>query len=64
MREEQSTPKTDATTSSHPDAGPYDPVTNPDGYLPIQLWVCHCDRYEPEPPWYQRLTDRIAGWFR
>ena len=50
MQEEQSTTKAYTTTSSHPDVGPYDPDTNPDGYLPIPLWVCRCDHYEPEPP--------------
>jgi hypothetical protein len=43
MQEEQSTPKADTTTSSHPDAGLYDPDTNPGGYLPLPIWVCHCD---------------------
>ena len=63
MQEEQSTTKADTTAQPHPDAGPYDPDTNPDGYLPIPLWVCRCDHYEPDPPWYRRLTDRVAGWF-
>ena len=31
MQEEQSTPKADTNTSSHPDVGPYDPDTNSDG---------------------------------
>jgi len=31
MLEEQSTSKANTTTSSHPDIGPYDPDTNPDG---------------------------------
>jgi hypothetical protein len=63
MQEEQSTPKADTTTSLHPDVGPYDPDTNPDGYLPIPLWVCSCESIDKPDLWYRRLADRVAGWF-
>ena len=62
MKEEQS--KTKIHIVTNPNARPYDPETNPDGYLPIPLWVCRCDHHELEPPWYQRLADRLAGLFR
>jgi len=38
MQEEQSTHKAKIATLP-PDTGPYHPVNNPDGYLPIPLWV-------------------------
>ena len=56
--------KADTTTPPRPDAGPYDPYTNPGGYLPVPLWACSCEPLDKPDPWHRRLLDRIAGWFR
>jgi len=61
MPEEES--KADTMTQSHPDAGPYYPDTNPDGYLPLPGHICIIGSYDASPPWYRRLMARIAAWF-
>ena len=47
-----------------PDRGPYNPTDNPDGWLPLPLWICSCEHIDEPDPWYKRLADRVTGWFR
>jgi len=43
MKEEQS--KTKIHIVTNPNAGPYDPNTNPDGYLPLPGHICIIGSY-------------------
>jgi hypothetical protein len=66
MQDEQSTHKAktatmqqDAVNMERPPA-----IKDIDQFLPLPGRICVIDSYDAPIPWYRRLTDRVAGWFR